>query len=127
MKTNANTARASIVQTDTVNTPLYISSRVGVANTDEQEIELIETLKPDIVITDLMRNHEYTGLDIIKEYFKKEEKPEFLVISADKKEDVINNGLEVAGYLKKPFNLTLIADEIIRIKKEIIDFKSKEE
>lgn len=100
---------------------------VGVANTDEQEIELIETLKPDIVITDLMRNHEYTGLDIIKEYFKKEEKPEFLVISADKKEDVINNGLEVAGYLKKPFNLTLIADEVIRIKKEIIDFKSKEE
>lgn len=100
---------------------------VGVANTDEQEIELIETLKPDIVITDLMRNHEYTGLDIIKEYFKKEEKPEFLVISADKKEDVINNGLKVAGYLKKPFNLTLIADEVIRIKKEIIDFKNKEE
>ena len=31
-KTNANTARASIVQTDTVNTPLYISSRVGVTN-----------------------------------------------------------------------------------------------
>lgn len=100
---------------------------VGVANTDEQEIEMIETLKPDIVITDLMRNHEYTGLDIIKEYFKKEEKPEFLVVSADKKEDVINNGLEVAGYLKKPFNLTLITDEVIRIKKEIIDFKNKEE
>ena len=33
VKTNANTARASIVQTDTVNTPLYISGRVGVANT----------------------------------------------------------------------------------------------
>lgn len=32
---NANTARASIVQTDTVNTPLYLSSssRVGVSNT----------------------------------------------------------------------------------------------
>ena len=88
---------------------------------------MIETLKPDIVITDLMLNHEYTGLDIIKEYFKKEEKPEFLVVSADKKEDVINKGLEVAGYLKKPFNLTLITDEVIRIKKEIIDFKNKEE
>ena len=32
-RTSGNTARASIVQTDTVNTPLYISSRVGVNNT----------------------------------------------------------------------------------------------
>ena len=32
VKNTGNTARASIVQTDTVNTPLYISSRVGVTN-----------------------------------------------------------------------------------------------
>ena len=31
--TGANTTRASILQTDTVNSPLYISSRVGVSNT----------------------------------------------------------------------------------------------
>lgn len=32
-KSSGNTARASIVQTDTVNSPLYISSRIGVSNT----------------------------------------------------------------------------------------------
>ena len=32
-KPSGNTARASIVQTDTVNSPLYISSRIGVSNT----------------------------------------------------------------------------------------------
>ena len=32
-KSGGNTARASIVQTDTVNSPLYISSRIGVSNT----------------------------------------------------------------------------------------------
>lgn len=32
-KPGGNTARASIVQTDTVNSPLYISSRIGVSNT----------------------------------------------------------------------------------------------
>lgn len=38
---------------------------LGIANTDEDEIKLIEELKPQIVISDLMRNHKYTGLDII--------------------------------------------------------------
>ncbi len=39
---------------------------LGIANTDAEEIEMIEKFGPDIVITDLMRNHKYTGLDIIK-------------------------------------------------------------
>lgn len=42
-----------------------------IANTDEDEIKMIEELKPEIVITDLMRNHKYTGLEIIKHYFNK--------------------------------------------------------
>ena len=45
---------------------------MGIANTDEEEIKLIEELKPDVVVTDLMRNHEFTGLDIIKDYSEKE-------------------------------------------------------
>ncbi len=44
---------------------------MGIANTDEEEIKLIEELKPDVVVTDLMRNHEFTGLDIIKRLFRK--------------------------------------------------------
>lgn len=58
---------------------------LGVANTDEDEIKMIEELKPEIVITDLLRNHKYTGLDIIKDYFKKNSKVAFLVVSADLK------------------------------------------
>ncbi|CDE54687.1 two component transcriptional regulator AraC family [Clostridium sp. CAG:269] len=54
---------------------------IGIANTDEEEIKLIEELKPDVVVTDLMRNHEFTGLDIIKEYAEKEISPKFVVVS----------------------------------------------
>ena len=32
---------------------------LGIANTDEEEIRMIEELKPEIVITDLMRNRTY--------------------------------------------------------------------
>ena len=95
---------------------------LGVANSDEDEIKIIEKLKPEIVITDLMRNHRYTGLDIIKKYNDDNSKVKFLVISADEKADVINNGLEVAGYIKKPFtDYEIIYDEVKRIKKIIID------
>ena len=54
---------------------------MGIANTDEEEINLIEELKPDVVVTDLMRNHEFTGLDIIKDYSEKETSPKFVVVS----------------------------------------------
>ncbi len=93
---------------------------LGVANTDEDEIKMIEELKPEIVITDLMRNNKYTGLDIIKNYFKKNKKLAFLVISADYKGNVINDGLEVAGYINKPINdYEEIYTELKRIKKEL--------
>lgn len=96
---------------------------LGIANTDEDEIKMIEELKPEIVITDLMRNHKYTGLDIIKDYYKKKSNIKFLVVSADRKIDTINNGLEVAGYIEKGFSFDyeLIYDELKRIKKDIID------
>lgn len=101
---------------------------LGIANTDEQEINLIETKKPDIVITDLLRNHKYTGLDIIRNYSTRKESPEFLVISADKKYEVINGNLEVAGYIEKPcLDLSTITNELIRIKREILKNKSQTE
>ena len=81
---------------------------------------MIENLKPEIVITDLMRNHKYTGLDIIRNYFIKNKSLQFLVISADDKKEVINNGLEVAGYIKKPFSdYEQIYIELKRIKREL--------
>lgn len=94
---------------------------LGIANTDEDEVKMIEELKPEIVITDLMRNHKYTGLDIIKDYQNKKGAPEFLIISADEEINVIRNGLKVAGYIKKPFlNYEIIVEELRRIKGELI-------
>lgn len=90
---------------------------LGIANTDEDEIRMIEEYKPDIVITDLMRYHKYTGLDIIKSYENKKDAPKFLVISADEERYVIEKGLKVAGYIKKPFyNYEIIIEELKRIK-----------
>lgn len=90
---------------------------LGIANTDEDEIHMIEELKPDIVITDLMRNHKYTGLDIIKDYQNRENAPEFLVISADEEINVLRGGVKVAGYIKKPFlDYEIIVQELRRIK-----------
>lgn len=54
---------------------------LGIANNDDDEIRMIEELKPDVVITDLMRNHQFTGLDIIKNYSEKKESPKFIVVS----------------------------------------------
>lgn len=96
---------------------------LGVANTDEDEVKMIEELKPEIVITDLMRNHKYTGLDIIKDYKNKKGAPEFLVIAADEERAVIRDGLKVAGYIKKPFSsYEIIAEELTRIKGELIQY-----
>ena len=101
---------------------------LGIANTDEEEIKKIEEQKPEIVITDLMRNNKYSGLDIIKNYYNNNSQVEFLVISADYKEDVINDGLEVAGYIKKPFkDYEIIYNELKRIKKNIIISKQHQE
>ena len=101
---------------------------LGIANTDEEEIKMIEEQKAEIVITDLMRNNKYSGLDIIKNYYNNNSQVEFLVISADYKEDVINDGLEVAGYIKKPFkDYEIIYNELKRIKKNIIISKQHQE
>ena len=93
---------------------------LGIANNDKDEKEMIEKLKPEIVITDLMRNGKYSGLDIIKEYTEKGSLPKFLVISASKKEDINLKETNVEGYIKKPFiNYSVIIKELKQIKQLI--------
>lgn len=93
--------------TDYMKKQIEIDNRykvIGVANDDEQEIELIEKLKPDVVITDLLRGNEYTGLDIIKKYKDKENKPIFFVVSAGiyhMIKELRDNDIEY--HLDKPF------------------------
>lgn len=101
---------------------------LGIAHTDEDEIKMIEEVKPEIVITDLVRNQKYTGLDIIKNYFEKKSPIKFLVVSADRKQEVIKDGLEVAGYIEKSFSFDYesIYSEIKRIKHDIDNEKYNE-
>lgn len=94
---------------------------LGIAYTDEEEINMIEDLKPQIVITDLVRKHRYTGLEIIKDYSKRKIRPEFLVISADEEDDVIDDNLKIGGYIKKPFSdYSIIIEELRKIHAEIL-------
>lgn len=99
---------------------------LGIAYSDEEEIELIEKNNPEIVITDLLRNHKPTGAEIIKKYNRMNNGPEFFVITADGNEDAIKNGLKVASYLRKPFwDYDIIVQELRRIKNEIEQTKNQ--
>lgn len=94
---------------------------LGTAYTDEEEIKMIQKLKPDIVITDLIRNHKYTGLEIIKYYVAQGNSPQFLVISADNRNDILNQQLQVGGYIIKPIlDYSVIIKELLRIRLDII-------
>lgn len=57
----------------------------------KQEINIIEQYNPDIVITDIIKNGECSGLEIIKDYNNKKESPIFIIIS----------GLEMTSEIKK--------------------------
>lgn len=81
---------------------------LGIATNAQEEIELIEKRKPDIVITNVVRrNEDINGLDIIKKYEDNEEM-KFILITAIKLQDIIldNDNIipkNVIKYIKTPF------------------------
>lgn len=78
---------------------------VGIANDDECEINLIDKLKPNLVITDLKKKNGWTGIDIIKKYKYSEYKPIFFIISASIVDYIeVIRELEIQYYLSKPYN-----------------------
>ncbi|MDO5555167.1 MAG: response regulator [Clostridia bacterium] len=100
---------------------------LGIANSDEAEINMIDNLNPEIVITDLMRNRQYSGLEIIRKYKQKEKSPIFLIISAAERQTIIdeNEELNIGGYIKKPFyDYGIIVEELITIKEKYIKPKN---
>lgn len=78
---------------------------VGIANDEENEIFLIDTLKPNLVITDLRKKKGWTGIEIIEKYKECEYKPIFCIISASIIDyiDEIRK-LKIQYYLNKPYN-----------------------
>lgn len=92
---------------------------VGIANSDEEEILLIQELDINIVITDLMRNHKYSGLDIIKECNELNKNIDFIIISAAYEDINLLRDVKYAGYIRKPiFDYGIILNEIRRVVRE---------
>lgn len=54
---------------------------IGMSNDELSEIEMIEKFKPDVVITDIKKKIGWTGIDIIKHYQNRENKPIFILVS----------------------------------------------
>lgn len=96
---------------------------LGIANTDSDELRMIKELKPDIVITDLIRNNEFTGLDIIKESSIKNRNLKFFVISYAPESTLFMEYENVKGYIHKypGSNYEKVIWELRRIKRDIIE------
>ena len=90
---------------------------------DQEELKDIENLKPDIVITDIIRNGTDSGLEIIKRCKSKHNSPKFLVISAY---DINYKHTKIIDeFIRKPIidmeeiyrKIKIIYDEIVYDKK----------
>lgn len=78
---------------------------IGVALNENEELELIEKEKPHLVITNLRKNGEYTGFNVIEQYKSKENSPIFFVISGATAYYINDiRRLKIRYYLNKPFS-----------------------
>ena len=90
---------------------------IGVAKDGKEEIELINKLKPKIVISDLKKGATWCGLDIIKEIQKSnEETPMFFIISASTYSYYAEmRELNIKYFLNKPCDNNRILEMLDRI------------
>lgn len=91
---------------------------VAVCFSSEDEKKLIDRLKPDIVITDIVRNGKESGFEIIKMYRRNGKNPKFLVITS---QDFKLEYIELTeGFIKKTIaNYELVEKELRKIIEEI--------
>ena len=104
----------------------YISNEsdfeiVGETEDGEKQLELILTLKPDIVITDLKREKGMSGLDVIRKCNELEIKNvDFLVLTGCFYEDSFSELMQlgVSNILRKPYDFDMLLNELEKIKEE---------
>ena len=66
-----------------------------------------------------MRNHKYSGLDIIKDCNQLHKKIDFIIISAAYEDINLLKDVKYAGYIRKPiFDYSIILNEIRRVVRE---------
>lgn len=94
---------------------------VGITNDGEEEIRMIQNLKPNVVITDLKRKQGISGIEVIKRCYELEiSETKFLVETARYYQEYFKElkKFGVNYILLKPFNLSDIEDEIYEIENE---------
>lgn len=83
---------------------------VGKTNNYKEEINLIKKYKPNVIITDTVKNREGKTFEIIKSFTNSKWNPKFLLVTGMDKEDInyqilkykLNNNN--IGYVQKPFS-----------------------
>lgn len=91
---------------------------IGIARDRNDEMYLIDTLKPNVVITDIKEKNGWTGLDVIEKYMDSEYKPIFFIVSAGVSgyfNDI--RRLRISYYLSKPFQV----EDLNRVLNNIYD------
>ena len=90
---------------------------VDIALTVNEEIEMIDKYKPNVVITNIKKDGKISGLDIIETYKKRAYSTEFVIISGYDKLYYSSTLLEldVTYYIQKPFSYDTIIDALLEI------------
>lgn len=105
---------------------------LGIANTDEEERKMIEELKPEVVITDLIRHGNYGAVDIIKEYESKE-MPKFIIASFCSPSIEFTRYNNVKGFIvkniggKDAVNYDMLVQRLKEAKDDIIKYNEIKE
>jgi len=79
---------------------------VGVAHTGAQALDLVDSLRPQLVLLD-MYLPDMSGLDVIRHARNRQHAVDFLVLSAAREPDMVTAALQggVVSYLLKPFKI----------------------
>ena len=94
---------------------------VGTTTDGEEQLEMIKTLRPDLVITDLKRDKGISGIEVIKRYNEQNTvKTKFLVETGCYYKDQMDllEDMGINHILFKPFVLDRIVETIEEIRKE---------
>lgn len=100
---------------------------VGAAENVEDAVEMINTLRPDIVITDIQMDSR-TGLDLLETYSTKKYKPEFLMLTGYGELDYIRSSMKygASGYLMKPIDPDEITETVREVCEKIYNKRERE-
>lgn len=95
--------------------------KVHTAANGAEALSLLETIKPELIVTDLMMG-KMSGVEFIKEYKKENNKTPIIVITGavDKVTDKLVNKWNDIKLIKKPFR----ASELLEIIKTMFNIKS---